>query len=153
MERTLVLFKPDCVQRRLVGRLLSRFEDKGFNLVAMKLMRVTPELAGRHYAEHVHKDWYPALEAFITSGPLVAAVVEGPEAVRVVREMVGPTNGRNAPAGTIRGDFRLQPADEPDPRLPTAPRRRGARSVSSSARTRSSPLSRPSGAGYAPDED
>jgi nucleoside-diphosphate kinase len=105
MERTLVLFKPDCVQRRLVGRLLSRFEDKGFNLVAMKLMRVTPELAALHYAEHVHKDWYPALEAFITSGPLVAAVVEGPEAVRVVREMVGPTNGRNAPAGSIRGDF------------------------------------------------
>jgi nucleoside-diphosphate kinase len=105
MERTLVLFKPDCLQRRLVGRLLSRFEDKGFNLVSLKLMQVTPELAARHYAEHVRKDWYPALEAFITGGPLVAAVVEGPEAIRVVREMVGPTNGRNAPAGTIRGDF------------------------------------------------
>jgi nucleoside-diphosphate kinase len=105
MERTLVLFKPDCLQRRLVGRLLSRFEDKGFNLVAMKLMRVTPELAARHYAEHVHKSWYPALEAFITGGPLVAAVVEGPEAIRVVRDMVGPTNGLTAPAGTIRGDF------------------------------------------------
>ncbi len=105
MQRTLVLFKPDCLQRRLVGRLLSRFEDKGFNLVAMKLMRVTPELAARHYAEHVEKDWYPALEAFITGGPLVAAVVEGPEAIRVVREMVGPTNGLKASAGTIRGDF------------------------------------------------
>ena len=105
MERTLVLFKPDCLQRRLVGRLLSRFEDKGFNLVALKLMQVTPELAARHYAEHVRKDWYPALEAFITGGPLVAAVVEGPEAIRVVRDMVGPTNGLTAPAGTIRGDF------------------------------------------------
>jgi nucleoside-diphosphate kinase len=105
MERTLVLFKPDCIQRRLVGRLLSRFEDKGFNLVGMKLMRVTPELAARHYAEHVQKSWYPALEAFITGGPLVAAVVEGPEAIRVVRAMVGPTSGLEAPAGTIRGDF------------------------------------------------
>jgi nucleoside-diphosphate kinase len=105
MERTLVLLKPDCVQRRLVGRLLARFEDKGLNLVAMKLMRVTPELAKRHYAEHVKKTWYPNLEAFITGGPLVAAVVEGPQAVRVVRDMVGATNGLNAAPGTIRGDF------------------------------------------------
>ena len=105
MERTLVLFKPDCLQRRLVGRLLSRFEDKGLNLVAMKLMRVTRELAARHYAEHVRKDWYPALEAFITGGPLVAAVVEGPEAIRVVRDMVGVTNGLKATPGTVRGDF------------------------------------------------
>jgi nucleoside-diphosphate kinase len=105
MERTLILLKPDCVQRRLVGRVLARFEDKGFNVVAMKLMRVTSELARRHYAEHVEKDWYPGLEGFITGGPLVAAVVEGPEAIRVVRDMVGPTNGLQAPAGTIRGDF------------------------------------------------
>jgi nucleoside-diphosphate kinase len=105
MERTLVLLKPDCVQRRLVGRLLTRFEDKGLNLVAMKLMRVTPELAKRHYAEHVRKAWYPYLEAFITSGPLVAAIVEGPQAVRVLRDMVGATNGLDAAPGTIRGDF------------------------------------------------
>lgn len=105
MERTLVLLKPDCVQRRLVGRILSRFEDKGLNIVAMKLMRVTTELARRHYAEHVEKGWYPTLEAFITGGPLVAAIIEGPEVIRVVRDMVGPTNGLNAPAGTIRGDF------------------------------------------------
>ena len=78
MERTLVLFKPDCVQRRLVGRLLTLIEDKGFNVVAMKLMRITPELARKHYAEHVGKDWYPRVEAFITAAPLVAAVVEGP---------------------------------------------------------------------------
>ncbi|MCL6501649.1 MAG: nucleoside-diphosphate kinase [Pirellulales bacterium] len=105
MERTLILFKPDCVQRRLVGRILARFEDKGFNLVAMKMMQVTPELARRHYAEHVDKPFYPSLEAFITGGPLIAAILEGPEAIRVVREMLGPTSGLKAPAGTIRGDF------------------------------------------------
>lgn len=105
MERTLVLLKPDCVQRRLVGRVVARFEDKGLNIVALKLMRVTPELARRHYAEHVQKDWYPELEAFVTGGPLVAMIVEGPEAIRVVREMVGVTNGLKATAGTIRGDF------------------------------------------------
>ncbi len=105
MERSLVLLKPDCVQRRLVGRVLSRFEDKGFHVVAMKLMRVTPELAKRHYAEHVEEAWYPMLEDFITAGPLVAAIVEGPEAIRVLREMVGPTHGLKAPPGTIRGDF------------------------------------------------
>lgn len=105
MERTLILFKPDCVQRRLVGRLLTRFEDKGLNVVAMKMMRVTPELAKRHYAEHVEKGWYPQLEAFITGGPIVAAIVEGLEVIRVIRDMVGATNGLNAAAGTIRGDY------------------------------------------------
>lgn len=105
MERTLILFKPDCVQRRLVGRVLSRFEDKGLNVVAMKMMRVTPDLAKQHYAEHVQKGWYPTLEAFITGGPIVAAVIEGLEAIRVVRDMLGATNGLKAAAGTIRGDF------------------------------------------------
>ncbi len=105
MERTLLLLKPDCVQRRLMGRVLARLEHKGFNLIAMKLMRGTAELARRHYAEHVRKDWYPNLEKFITGGPLVAAVVEGPEAIRVVRDMVGATHGLKAAPGTIRGDF------------------------------------------------
>ena len=105
MERTLVLLKPDCVERRLMGRVIARFEDKGLNIVAMKMMRVTPELAREHYAEHVKKDWYPALEGFITGGPIVAAVVEGLEAIRVVREMLGATSGLKAAAGTIRGDF------------------------------------------------
>lgn len=105
MERTLVLLKPDCVQRRLMGRILSRFEDKGLNIVGLKMLRVTPELAKRHYAEHIHKSWYPGLEAFITSAPIVAMAVEGPDAIRVVREMVGATNGLQATAGTIRGDF------------------------------------------------
>ena len=105
MERTLVLLKPDCVQRRLIGRLIARFEDKLLAVAEMKLMRITPELAKRHYAEHVHKDWYPELEGFITSGPVVAMILEGPEAIRVVRDMVGATNGLKATAGTIRGDF------------------------------------------------
>jgi nucleoside-diphosphate kinase len=105
MERTLILLKPDCVQRRLMGRVIARFEDKGLNIVAMKMMRVTPALAREHYAEHVNKAWYPALESFITGGPLVAAVVEGLEAIRVVREMLGATSGLKAAPGTIRGDY------------------------------------------------
>jgi nucleoside-diphosphate kinase len=99
------LFKPDCVERRLVGRILARFEDKGLNVIAMKMMRVTPELAKKHYAEHVQKNWYPTLEAFITAGPIVAAVLEGLEAIRVVREMLGATSGLKAAPGTIRGDY------------------------------------------------
>ena len=105
MEKTLILLKPDCVQRRLMGRVIARFEDKGLNIIAMKMMRVTPELAKKHYAEHVKKDWYPALESFITGGPIVAAVVEGLEAIRVVREMLGATSGLQAAPGTVRGDF------------------------------------------------
>ena len=105
MDRTLVLLKPDCVERRLIGRIITRFEEKLLNITALKLMQVTPELAKRHYAEHVKKDWYPELEAFITSGPIAAMIVEGPEVVRVVREMVGATNGLKANPGTIRGDF------------------------------------------------
>ncbi|HWA98821.1 MAG TPA: nucleoside-diphosphate kinase [Pirellulales bacterium] len=105
MERTLILFKPDCVERRLVGRILTRFEDKGLNCVAMKLMRISPELAKRHYAEHVSKGWYPTLEKFITGAPVVAAVLEGLEVIRVVREMLGATSGLKAAPGTIRGDY------------------------------------------------
>lgn len=105
MERTLILFKPDCVQRRLVGRVLARFEDKGLNVIAMKMMQVTPELSKRHYAEHVSKPFYPGLESFITGGPIIAAVLEGLEVIRVVREMLGATSGLKAAAGTIRGDY------------------------------------------------
>ncbi len=105
LEQTLVLLKPDCMERRLAGRIITRIEDKGLMIVALKLLRVTPELARRHYAEHVGKDFYPGLETFITSGPLVAMVVEGPEAIAVIRKMAGATNGRNAAPGTIRGDF------------------------------------------------
>lgn len=105
MERTLVLLKPDCVERRLIGRMIGRFEDKGLNIAAMKLIRITPELAKQHYAEHVSKPFYPGLEAFITAAPVVAMVLEGLEVIRVVRDMLGATNGLKAAAGTIRGDF------------------------------------------------
>lgn len=105
MERTLILLKPDCVQRRLMGRIISRFEEKGLNFVAMKLIRITPELSKQHYAEHAEKPWYPTLESFVTGGPVMAGVVEGLEAIRVVRDMLGATNGLNAAPGTIRGDF------------------------------------------------
>ena len=104
-ERTLILLKPDCVQRKLIGRILARFEDKGFNLIAMKLMQVTPDLAKQHYAEHVSKPFYPGLEAFITGSPIVALVLEGLEVIRVTRESLGATSGLKAAAGTIRGDF------------------------------------------------
>lgn len=105
MQRTLVLLKPDAVERRLMGAILGRFEAKGLNVVAMKMLRVTPELAKRHYAEHVDKPFYPSLESFITSAPIVAMALEGLEAISVVREMLGATNGLKAAAGTIRGDF------------------------------------------------
>ena len=105
MERTLVLLKPDCVQRRLMGRLIGRFEDKGLNIVAMKMLQVTPELARQHYAEHVEKPFYPGLEEFITGGPVVAMIIEGLEAIQVVRNLLGATSGLKAEAGTIRGDF------------------------------------------------
>ncbi len=105
MERTLILFKPDAVQRRLAGRLLTRLEDKGLKIVGLKMLVVTKELSRRHYAEHVNKPFYPLLEEFITSGPVVALVAEGPQAVAVVRGMMGPTNGAQAAPGTIRGDY------------------------------------------------
>lgn len=104
-ERTLVLFKPDALQRRLCGRLYSRIEERGLKIIGLKMLRVTPELSKQHYAEHVNKPFYPQLEQFITSAPVVALVVEGPEAIKVLRDMLGPTNGRNAAPGTIRGDF------------------------------------------------
>jgi nucleoside-diphosphate kinase len=105
METTLVLLKPDCVQRRLVGDIISRFERKGLNLVAMKMLCVTPELSREHYAEHVSKPFYKNLEDFITSAPVVAMAVEGLDAIRVVRELLGATNGLKAAPGTIRGDY------------------------------------------------
>tara|TARA_Y100000758_G_scaffold291636_1_gene246145 strand:- start:243 stop:791 length:549 start_codon:yes stop_codon:yes gene_type:complete len=104
-ERSLILFKPDCIQRRLSGQLLCRIEDKGMKIVGMKMLQVTPELAREHYAEHIEKPFYPLLEEFITAGPVIALVVEGPEAIGVIRTLLGPTNGRDAAPGTIRGDY------------------------------------------------
>lgn len=104
-ERSLILVKPDGVQRRLIGTILSRIENKGLKIVGMKMLRVTQELARKHYAEHVEKPFYPLLEEFITAGPVVALAVEGPEAIAVMRALMGSTNGRESAPGTIRGDY------------------------------------------------
>lgn len=106
-QRTLVLLKPDTVRRGLVGDVLSRYEAKGLQVVAMDLRHIDAELADRHYAEHVEKDFYPPLREFVTSGPMVALVLEGDEAVEVVRALNGATDGRKAAPGTIRGDLSL----------------------------------------------
>ena len=106
-ERTLVLIKPDAVRRGLVGEILSRFEHKGLAIDAMDLRSLDTATADEHYAEHVARDWYPPLRDFITSGPLVAMVLSGDQAVEVVRLLNGVTDGRKAAPGTIRGDFSL----------------------------------------------
>jgi nucleoside-diphosphate kinase len=105
IQKTLILFKPDAVQRRLCGRLLTRFEDKGLRIAAMKLMQITPQLAEKHYEAHKGKGFYAGLVKFMTSAPVVALVLEGPHAVQVCRDMMGATFGFKAAAGTIRGDF------------------------------------------------
>jgi nucleoside-diphosphate kinase len=106
-ERTLVLIKPDAVARGLVGEVISRFERKGLTLSALVLRTMDVELADRHYAEHLEKAFYPPLRDFMTSGPLLAGILSGDEAVEVVRALVGATDGRKAAAGTIRGDLSL----------------------------------------------
>jgi nucleoside-diphosphate kinase len=106
-QRTLVLLKPDTVRRGLVGEVLGRFEAKGLSIVAMDLRTIDGELADQHYAEHVERDFYPPLREFVTSGPLVALVLEGDEAIEVIRGLNGATDGRKAAPGTIRGDFSL----------------------------------------------
>jgi len=107
MEQTLVLLKPDSIQRALAGEVISRLERRGLKFVAMKLMKVSEELANRHYGEHVGKPFFDGLVKFITSSPIVAMVVEGENAVEVVRNTVGATNPTQAAAGTIRGDLGL----------------------------------------------
>ncbi len=110
MEQTLILLKPDAVDRSLVGEVISRFEKKGLKIVGMKMVRMTPELSKEHYAHITTKPFYPDIESFITSKPLVALVLEGKEVVEVVRLILGPTNSRKAQAGTIRGDLSNSPA-------------------------------------------
>ena len=104
-ERTFVAIKPDGVKRGLIGKILTRFEDKGFKIVGMKLLQVTPELAAKHYAEHVEKPFYKRLIYYITSAPIVAMVIQGYNAVESVRHMVGATDPLKADVGTIRADF------------------------------------------------
>ncbi len=105
MERTFVMIKPDGVQRRLIGEIISRLEKKGLKIVAMKMLNISKDLAERHYAEHKEKPFFQSLVDYITSGPVVAMVVEGKNAVKVVRTLVGATNPQEALPGTIRGDF------------------------------------------------
>ena len=105
MERTLVVLKPDAVARGLIGRIVGRFEEKGLMVTGLKMLKVSPTLARQMYAMHKDKDFYAGLVAFIISSPVVAMVLEGTGAVAVVRRMMGPTFGPDAPGGTIRGDF------------------------------------------------
>jgi len=107
VERTLVLLKPDAVERGLVGRIISRYEDRGLGIVAAELVDIDEELAAQHYAEHVGREFYQRLENFIVSGPVLAMILEGPGAIDAVRTMNGATNSLEAAAGTIRGDFGL----------------------------------------------
>lgn len=108
MERTLVLIKPDGVQRGLIGEIISRLENRGLRLVAAKFLRVSPELAARHYAVHLGKPFYDALFQFITSSPVMAMVWAGPDAIAAVRQTVGKTRGLEADPGTIRHDYAIQ---------------------------------------------
>ncbi|HET8586276.1 MAG TPA: nucleoside-diphosphate kinase [Candidatus Limnocylindria bacterium] len=105
MERTLVLVKPDGVQRGLVGEILARFERKGLKVVGMRLLNVPRQMAEQHYAVHAAKPFYPGLVEFITSGPVAALALEGPDAIATVRRLVGATRPNEADPGTIRGDF------------------------------------------------
>jgi nucleoside-diphosphate kinase len=107
MQQTLILLKPDCVHRRLVAAVLQRFEQKGLRLAALKLVQASRALAEKHYAVHKGKPFYDSLLQFLTAGPTVAVVLEGREAVAVVRNLMGPTDGVKAPPGTIRGDYAL----------------------------------------------
>ena len=107
IERTFAMVKPDGVQRGLVGEVVSRFEKRGVNVCALKMMKIPKELAERHYAEHKGKSFYESLVSFITSGPVVCMVLEGDNAITVVRAMMGATNPQDAPIGTIRGDLAM----------------------------------------------
>ena len=105
MEKTLIILKPDAIQRRLIGRVIQRFEDKGLIMAGMKLMQISRDLAERHYAPHKGKPFYPGLIDYITSGPVVVMVLAGDRAIEISRKLMGKTFGYEAEPGTIRGDF------------------------------------------------
>ena len=105
MERTLILFKPDALQRGITGRILARFEDKGLKIVGMKLMQISPELAAKHYETHKDQPFYDGLVRFMTSSPVIALALQGIGAIAMCRKMMGATFGNDAEPGTIRGDF------------------------------------------------
>jgi nucleoside-diphosphate kinase len=108
MDRTLILVKPDAFARRLTGELITRFERKGLRLAALEMMTLDHKTAKRHYAEHEGKPFFDALVTFITSGPLVAMILEGPNAIEAARQLIGATNGVEAAPGSIRGDYGLE---------------------------------------------
>ncbi|MFW5895689.1 MAG: nucleoside-diphosphate kinase [archaeon] len=109
MERSLVLIKPDATRRKLVGKILARFEENNLSIKALKMLKISKELAEKHYAEHKGKNFYERLIDFITSGPAFAMVLEGKNAISYIRELVGATNPAEAKEGTIRGDFKEEP--------------------------------------------
>jgi nucleoside-diphosphate kinase len=108
MDRTLILVKPDAFARSITGEIIARFERKGLRIVALRHMTISRELAGRHYAEHAEKPFFGELVDFITSGPIVAMVLEGVDAVKAARQAIGATNPLDAAPGSIRGDFAIE---------------------------------------------
>ncbi len=108
MEQTLIIVKPEGVQRGIIGNVLARFEQRGLKFAALKLIHITPELAEEHYGVHKGKGFYPGLVKHITSGPVVVGVIEGPKAITVVRTTMGATNAAEAIPGTIRGDYAIE---------------------------------------------
>lgn len=108
IERTVVLVKPDAVQRGMIGEIIHRFERKGLQLIGLKMMQLTDEVVKSHYAHHADKPFFPSLKEFMQSSPIIAMVWQGPQAVGVVRTLVGPTKGHEAAPGTIRGDFTIE---------------------------------------------
>lgn len=111
MQTTFIFIKPDAVQRGLMGKILARIEDKGLSFVGIKLVQVSEDLAKRHYAEHAERPFFPGLLKFITSSPVLACAVQGPNSVAVCRTLIGATNGQKADPGTIRGDFGMSGAN------------------------------------------
>ena len=107
IQKSFVMMKPDAVQRRLMGKILSRFEDKGLKIVSVKLIQIDEDLAKTHYGEHAEKPFFPSLVEYITSSPSLAMVIEGEEAITTIRKLVGATNPLEADLGTIRGDFAM----------------------------------------------
>jgi|TARA_Y100000310_G_scaffold257267_1_gene265302 nucleoside-diphosphate kinase len=105
IQQTLILIKPDGVKRSLTGEILKKFEQRGLKIVGLKMIQVEPDFSKKHYAAHIDKDFYKGLEKFITSGPVVAVVIEGVNSVEVVRKIVGSTEPKTAEVGTIRGDY------------------------------------------------
>ncbi len=107
MEKTLIILKPDAVQRRLVGKIISRFEEKGFQIIGLKMIRISEEMAKKHYAAHEGKDFFEPLVRYTSSAPVIIMALKGKNAIEIVRKMMGATFGSKAEPGTIRGDYAL----------------------------------------------